>query len=586
MLERNEKIIKRKMLQYILPGIMLTAALQVGNVVDSMLVGNLLGPDAMSAVKIGMAVDNIVELPGYVLGVGGSVAAGIFMGNRETEKAKKVFSTTFLISLLFGLIFAALSVGSGYYAKWLCGGSSLVADAESFIFVTMLIAPVLSAALQLINYVAVDNNPTLASVYVITANVLNLTLDYVLLKFTDLGTAGAALSTGLGYGIALFLMIFYVRSKKRMLSFVNPFGDMKPHLLAALKAGIPTLLYMIFLTIKDMSLNTMIIKMVGETAMIIYTVCFNATLCVQMCAGGIVGLLSNMGSVLYGKRDFFGIKRLIRHLLRYSYIVLGVFMVVMLAKPGLFLGFFGVTDAATAVPGAAALRIYTLALPFYLWNHFMMVYYQSTDKTVLSSIITSLQTCVAIVPLAFVFVIAAKAWGLDTLNAMVLSFVFSEIVTIVITFVYQRIKYKKQSYFMLPKHEEETVDFTVNGDPDQINETIDMIFNYCKDRDIPRKTANRMAMVTEEILYNVFRQGNAENADVAMYVVGGTLSLRLTDDGVPFNPLEYKPEENEPVTQELDTIKLIASRTEYLRVIDLNYTTIEIDTKTLMNQPA
>ena len=69
-MERNEKLIKTKLWQYLLPSIMMTAALQLGNIVDTMLVGNILGADAMSAVKVGMTVDHIMEIPGYVLGVG------------------------------------------------------------------------------------------------------------------------------------------------------------------------------------------------------------------------------------------------------------------------------------------------------------------------------------------------------------------------------------------------------------------------------------------------------------------------------------------------------------------------------------
>ena len=53
MLKRNEQLIKTKLLQYLLPSIMMTLALQVGNIVDTMLVGNILGTDAMSAVQIG-----------------------------------------------------------------------------------------------------------------------------------------------------------------------------------------------------------------------------------------------------------------------------------------------------------------------------------------------------------------------------------------------------------------------------------------------------------------------------------------------------------------------------------------------------
>ena len=555
----------QKMRKYILPGIMLTAALQIGNIVDTMLVGNLLGPDAMSAVKVGMAVDNIIEIPGYVLGVGGSVAAGIFMGSREIEKARKVFSSTLFISILFGLIFSVFSIWSGNYAQWLCGGSSLVEDARRFILVTLLISPVLGVALQMINYVAVDNNPALASAYVITANVINLVMDCILLKYSSLGTAGAALSTGLGYGIALLLMILYVKSDKRMLSIVNPFKDMAPHLLAALKAGIPTLLYMIFLTIKDMSMNTMIIRSVGESAMIIYTVCFNGMLCVQMFAGGIVGLLSNMGSVLYGKNDFYGIRVLIRRLLRYSYIAVGIFMLIMLVKPEIFLRLFGVTEAAVVISGVTALRIYTLSLPFYLWNHFMMIYYQSTDKTVLSSIITSLQTCVAIVPLAYLCVFVAQKAGFDALNALVISFILSEIATLLITLIYQRIMYRNQNYFMIPNQQNDMVEFTVENRSEQINDALKNILDFCNKYKVSESATKQVSIAAEKILNSIFANSGAQNTDVAINATDTLLRLQLTDDGSPYNPTESVQTEAESQIQ----------KAEYLRVIDLNYTMIE-----------
>ncbi len=577
MLTRNDKIIVQKMKQYLLPGVMLTAALQIGNIVDTMLVGNLLGPDAMSAVKIGMAVDNIIEIPGYVLGVGGSVAAGILMGNRETEKAKKVFSSTLMISVLLGLIFCFFSIWSGQYAEWLCGGSTLVEDARNFIFVTLLISPILSVALQMINYVAVDNNPALASAYVITANVLNLVLDYILLKYTGLGTAGAALSTGLGYGLALVLLIFYVKSKKRMLSFVNPFTEMKPSVLAALTAGIPTLLYMVFEIIKDVSLNTMIIKTVGETAMIIYTVCFNATLCVQLFAGGIVGLLSSMGSVLYGKSDYFGIRSLIKHLMRYSYIVLGAFMLVMIAIPEVFLRLFGVTEPELTAPGVVALLIYTFSLPFYLWNHFMTVYYQCTDKTFLSSLITSLQTCVVVVPAAFIFVAAARALETDLVNALSISFIFSEIATLLITYIYQRIKHKDQNYFMLPKQDENMLDFTVSNCTDLICEAKNTISEFCQKQKVSEIAVENVAAITEQVLHEIFTSASAKDVDVSVNMTEDMVQLRLMDNGVPFNPLDDKTDNDDSSDNGTSKIGQKVEKVEYLRVIDLNYLQIEIN---------
>ena len=156
MMKRNEKLIKTKLWQYLLPSIMMTAALQMGNIVDTMLVGNILGPDAMSAVKIGMTIDNVMEIPGYVLGVGGCVAVGILLGKREREKANRVFSVTLAVSLLCGILFSLLSVTAPALAGALTGGNSLTGDVTGFVFVTLLGAPVISLALQFISYVAVD----------------------------------------------------------------------------------------------------------------------------------------------------------------------------------------------------------------------------------------------------------------------------------------------------------------------------------------------------------------------------------------------------------------------------------------------
>ena len=49
-MERNAYLINKKIHQYILPGVLMTVAMQLGNVVDGMIVGNLLGPEAMAAI--------------------------------------------------------------------------------------------------------------------------------------------------------------------------------------------------------------------------------------------------------------------------------------------------------------------------------------------------------------------------------------------------------------------------------------------------------------------------------------------------------------------------------------------------------
>lgn len=578
-MKRNEKLIKTKLWQYLLPSIMLTAALQLGNIVDTMLVGNILGPDAMSAVKIGMTIDNIMEIPGYVLGVGGSVAVGILLGKREREKADKVFSVTLAVSLLCGIVFSLLSVTSPALAGMLTGGNSLTEDVSKFVFVTLLGAPVISLALQFISYVAVDNNPSLASAYVIVSNVTNLILDYLVLKYTPLGTAGAALSTVLGYGLAMIVLIGYLKSPKRMLRLVNPFQNMKKEFILALTTGLPTLLYMIFITVKDLGLNTVIIKAIGNDGMVVYTVCANVVLLLELFVGGITETISSIGGVIYGEKDYFGIKSLVKNVLLYSYVVTAAALVILLCATKYVVALFGISGEELVGMSVGALRIFVLSLPFYIWNKFMTTYYQSTEKTKLSGITTSLQNCVAVLPISVAFIFGAKAMGLDSLRALMLSFIVSEIVTAVIVYLYCKVRYRGQGILLLPEGEDENIlDISIEGTMEEVGKIPRKIIEFCNEKKADSSKANLLAVAAEEMLANIVRYGGkgASTIDVNLCITKESVIFRIRDNGIPFDPTDYTVDSDEFEVHGIEVVKSITDKIQYMRVLDLNNTVIEM----------
>ena len=74
--KRNNRLLNAKLNKYIVPGIMMSLALQLGNIVDTIFVSNLIGVEAMSAVTMSLPVETIIQLTGYCLGIGGSIAVG------------------------------------------------------------------------------------------------------------------------------------------------------------------------------------------------------------------------------------------------------------------------------------------------------------------------------------------------------------------------------------------------------------------------------------------------------------------------------------------------------------------------------
>lgn len=58
--QRNERLIGNKIWKYLLPGIMMSMALQLGNIVDTVFVGNFLGTEAMSAITLVLPMETLI----------------------------------------------------------------------------------------------------------------------------------------------------------------------------------------------------------------------------------------------------------------------------------------------------------------------------------------------------------------------------------------------------------------------------------------------------------------------------------------------------------------------------------------------
>ena len=151
-LKRNEKLIRTKLLQYLAPAIMTNLALQIGNIVDTILVGNILGTEAMSAVQISGTILLVIQIPGWMLGVGGSIVVGNCLGKGDIEGASKVFSSCLFAVLVCDVAFMFCSFFSEPIATLLTGGQgALTADVASVVRVMFLGTPIVGICLLMMN---------------------------------------------------------------------------------------------------------------------------------------------------------------------------------------------------------------------------------------------------------------------------------------------------------------------------------------------------------------------------------------------------------------------------------------------------
>ncbi|MBQ7678360.1 MAG: ATP-binding protein [Butyrivibrio sp.] len=578
-LKRNEKLIKSKLLQYLLPAIMTNMALQVGNIVDTILVGNILGPLSMSAVQIGGTVLLFIQIPGWMLGIGGSIVAGNCLGKRDTEGAARVFSTCLGATLSSGLLLMLCAAFSDPIAALLTGGEALTEEVAAVTRMTFLGTPVIGVALLMINFMSVDNNPALSTAYVVISNVVNLVADYLLLSYTPIGAAGSTVSTVLGYGIGLVVVLWYIRSPKRMLRLTLSMRGSMPYFLMALTTGVPALLSIICEMIRNSAMNRMVISTVGVNGVTIYTICLNVVMIVELFLGGIVEAMDKIGGVVFGERDYYGIRVLTRYILRYCYGLLAVLMVILFLFARQAASMFGISADPTLLPMAqTALRIFLLALPGYVINRFLISFYQTTEHSGYANLVTILEYCIALLPSVFVCIRIASMAGLDTLNGMMFGLVIGEYLTVCITGLVIRLKHRGEGFLLLPEKEEDVLDFSVGAEISQASMIPREILSFLENR-VEKTRANQLAVAAEEMAVNAIRYGgkSLDSIDVMLSVSEGNLILRLRDDGIPFDPTDYTYDGDAYDYSGIDAVRALTDRVTYLRILDFNNTTLEIN---------
>ncbi len=577
--KRNNRLLNAKLNKYIIPGIMMSLALQLGNIVDTIFVSNLIGVEAMSAVTMSLPVETIVQLTGYCLGIGGSIAVGNMLGKRDKESASKLFSATFLVTLAVGLLFSICAFPTAApIARLLVPGGGVLADyTRDYIRVSMLGAPVIGIGLMMVNYLGVENHPELASIYLILANVINLVLDYIFLRFTPLGITGASLSTVLGFLFAMGVFVVYIRSDKRNIQFVLLKARDFVIIREAVVAGVPMLVFMATNFIKVLGLNTIIMNQIGEEGMAVFTVCDNVLLIVEMLTGGIIGVIPNVAGILFGEKDYIGIRVLCKKMLKYSYIMLAfIFVFIMLFTEQITI-LFGSGGGELGSQMVFALRIFALCVAPYLWNKFIVSYYESIEETAIASFVTFLQNAVAVLPATFAGIYIWKQIDGIGINGIAAGFVATEIITVIAAWIFRKIKYKKSTFYIVPdKNPGTNLDFSIKSTMEEAQNVNRKIMEFCKEKGVSGKKANLAAVCAEEMTVNIIKFGGKTSnwIDINLCLEDDICRLRIRDNGVNFNPLEYSYDSEQFDIHGIELVKKISKSMDYIRAIDMNNTII------------
>lgn len=177
------------------------------NFIDTFYVGRI-STQATAAVGVAFPVMTIIQAFGFFFGQGSGTFISRKLGAKELDEAKKMASTAFFESFVFGTVLAGLClVFLEPLSRVLGATPTVIGDTKSFLGIILLGAPFLTASMTLNNQMRFQGNAAYAMIGVVSGAVLDVAL-VPLFAFTfGMGVAGAAVGTVIGQVAAFSILL-------------------------------------------------------------------------------------------------------------------------------------------------------------------------------------------------------------------------------------------------------------------------------------------------------------------------------------------------------------------------------------------
>lgn len=246
-----DKKFTQETLKLALP-VMLTQVGQVSvNLFDNIIVGKLLGAQALASVSLGNAIFFSI----FIFGMGFSLAIPPLVSEAHSQhnhdKISSVFRHGFVVNLFIGLLLIGLIFCLIPFLPHLSQPKEILPDTISFLsIVTLSIFPFM--IFQTMREVSEGLSFTIGvTKATIIANVINIILNYVFIKIFSWGVAGSAWATFIARVFMMIFIYFVLLKEEKTSRYIKDFS-LKLNLFKKeifeklIRLGFPTALQMFF----------------------------------------------------------------------------------------------------------------------------------------------------------------------------------------------------------------------------------------------------------------------------------------------------------------------------------------------------
>ena len=385
----------QKLLNFVLPSIVMMVFTSIYGVVDGLFVSNYAGKTAFAAINLVMPFIMVLGGMGFMIGTGGTALVAKVLGEGEKEEANRYFSMMVLVTLLLGVALSVVGVIFMRPVSRLLGATEAMMD-DCVLYGRIVIAFTFTFMLQNVfqSFLIVAEKPKLGLGVTVAAGVTNMVLDALFVGGFGWGIAGAAVATGLSQCVGGILpLIYFLRPNNSLLRLCKTRLELRP-ILKACGNGSSELMSNISSSFVSMLYNFQLMRFAGEDGVSAYGVLMYVQfIFVAIYVGYAVGSAPIVG-FHYGAKNHDELKNLLRKstlLMASSGVVLTILAMVLagpLAK--IFVGY----DQGLYDLTRHAFRVFAYSFLLAGFNIFASSFFTALNNGAVSAAISFLRTLI------------------------------------------------------------------------------------------------------------------------------------------------------------------------------------------------
>lgn len=430
-----------KLMRFTLPSIIMVVFTSIYSIVDGFFVSNFVGKTAFAAVNFAMPLLMILGCVGFMFGTGGSALISKFLGEGKSEKANETFSFVVYAAAASGTLLAVLGeIFVSPILSLMGAEGELLEQATLYSRIYLIGLPFYVLQFEFQCLFVTAEKPKIGLFVTLASGFANMILDAVLVMVFEWKVAGAAVATVVSMLVGGIIPLVYFGRKNRSLLKLTRCGFDKSVLFKTCTNGSSEFLSNVSTSFVSMLYNLQLMKYAGEDGVSAYGVLMYVAMIFQaIFIGYSVGAAPVVG-YNFGAQN----KEELRNVLRRSLVIIGIAAFLMfgagelLSRPlaMLFVGY----DAALMEMTDHAFRIFSFSFLMCGFTIYTSSFFTALNDGLISALVSILRTLVFQVICVIVFPLI---WKLD---GIWISIVAAEVMAIVFSFVFLKIKRGKYGY--------------------------------------------------------------------------------------------------------------------------------------------